>query len=130
MAGKHKLGKITLQVGAEPTESDIVVANVFARLGYDVEFIAPSRAYRVRTPDINMDGIAWEIKCPTSRKIDKFRQNISSALEQSQNMIIGTFRTKTTDEKIIKFIADYLKDHKKVKRLKVVTKNHQILDLR
>ncbi len=114
-----------MQVGAEPTESDILVANIFARLGSDVEFIAPSRAYRVRTPDIHMDGLAWEIKCPTSRKIDKFRQNISSALEQSPNVIIGTFRTKTTDEKIIKFIADYLKDHKKVKRLKVVTKTHQ-----
>lgn len=51
-------------------------------------------------------------------------------MEQSPNVIIGTFKTKTTDEKIIRFIIDYLKDHKKVKRLKVVTKDHQVLDLR
>lgn len=130
MARKGKLGKITMQVGAEPTESDIVVGNVFARLGFDIEFIAASRRYMVHTPDINMDGLTWEIKCPTSKKIDKFRQNISGALEQSQNIIIGTFRTKTKDEKIIRFIADYLKEHKKVKRLKVVTKTHEIIDLK
>lgn len=69
-----------MQVGAEPTESDILVANIFARLGSDIEFIAPSKAYRVRTPDIN---------------------------------IIRRF-TKI----------------KKIKRLKVITKTHRVLDLK
>ncbi len=119
-----------MQVGAEPTESDIVIANIFAKLGHDVEFLAASRAYRVRTPDMKIDGVAWEVKCPTSRKIDKFRQNISSALGQSQNVVIGTFRTKARDEKIIKFVTEYVEGRKRVKQLKVVTKKHEIIDIK
>lgn len=69
-----------MQVGAEPTDTDIVVANVFARMGCDVEFIAASRGYMVRTPDIRMAGLDWEIKCIESDRIDKVRRNISSAL--------------------------------------------------
>jgi hypothetical protein len=130
MARKHKSGKITMQVGAEPTESDIVVANVFARLGFDIEFIAPSRAYMVRTPDIHMDGLAWEIKCPESNKMDKIRQNIEEVVHQSKSIIIGTFRTPILDEKIIKYITKHFVKNRKIKRLKVVTKTHQVLDLK
>lgn len=39
MTRKRSLGAITMQVGAEPTESDIVVANIFAKLGFDVDFM-------------------------------------------------------------------------------------------
>ncbi len=122
-----------MQVGAEPTESDIVIANVFARLGSDVEFIAASKGYMVRTPDITMNGLAWEIKCIESGKIDKVRQNINAALGQSQNVIIGTFRTPIMDDKIMRFISKYLdndRHRKSVKRLLVVTKTHQVLDLK
>lgn len=119
-----------MQVGAEPTESDILVANIFARLGSDIEFIAPSKAYRVRTPDINMDGLAWEIKCIESNKMDKVRRNISSALGQSDNIIIGTFRTPILDDKIIDYIIRRFTKIKKIKRLKVITKTHRVLDLK
>ena len=104
---------------------------IFLRdLALILSLLPQAKAYRVRSPDINMDSLAWEIKCPSSQKLDKFRQNISSALQQSENIIVGTFRTKTNDEKIIKYITDYLKSQKKIKHLKVVTKAHKTLDLR
>ena len=127
---RKKIGKITMQVGAEPTESDILVANIFAKAGCSVEILAASKAYRVRTPDMNIDGVPWEVKCPKSRKSDKVRQKISDALGQSQNIIIGTFRSKMTDENILRAIDEYLNTHKRVKHLKVITKMHEIIDLK
>ena len=127
----HSFGSITMQVGAEPTASDIMVANIFAKLGHDVDFIAANKGYMVRTPDIHMDRIDWEIKCIESDKIDKVRRNISTALGQSGNIIIGTFRTSILDEKIIRYVQRHVLPKKKgIKRLKIVTKTHEVIDIK
>ena len=77
-----------------------------------------------------MDGLAWEIKCIESNKMDKVRRNISAALDQSENIVIGTFRTDILDDKIVSYIARRFTKIKKIKRLKVITKTHSVLDLK
>ncbi|MDR2524286.1 MAG: hypothetical protein LBC95_01950 [Candidatus Nomurabacteria bacterium] len=77
-----------------------------------------------------MDGKSWEIKCPTSGKMDKIRRNISGALKQSQNIIIGTFNTDIPDDKIIRYCQKYSTINKSIKKLIVITKHKQIIDIK
>jgi len=123
-------GRVTKQIGAYPKLSEQIVADVFAKAGFDVEFIAESRRYKQGSADINMMGVVWEIKCVESDKMDKVRRNVNKAAKQSTNIIIGTFKTDILDEKIIKYAMKYVKNLKSVKRCKIVTKKHEILDIK
>lgn len=123
-------GKITKQIGAFPDLSEQIVADIFACEGNNIEFIKPDTRYMVHTPDIKMNGLLWEIKCPESDKMDKIRRNINDALKQSNNVIIGTFETKILDEKIIRYVTTYSKTLKNINKLKIVTKTKEIIDIK
>lgn len=40
-----------------PERHELDVANYFAKLGYNIEFIPPSNIPEIHTPDILMDGV-------------------------------------------------------------------------
>ncbi len=63
----EKTGRITYPYNYQPEPHELATANVFAALGKDIEFIRPSRTRDAHTPDIEMDGIQWEIKCPMGK---------------------------------------------------------------
>jgi hypothetical protein len=124
-------GKITKQIGAYPDFSEQMVADLLAlERGKDIEFIKPDTRYKVHTPDINMGGERWEIKCPESNKMDKVRRNIDTAANQSANIILGTFDTNIPDEKIIRFTTKYVKNRKKIKKVIIVTKHKKVIDIK
>ena len=125
-----KRGRITKQIGAYPKLSEQIVADVFAEAGFDVEFIAENKGYKRHSADICMEGLDWEIKCVKSDKMDKVRRNLNKALKQSKNIILGTFNTDILDEKIIDYVSKYAKSLKTVKRMKVVNKKKEILDIK
>ena len=58
-------GKITIPAGVAPERHELETAAILAKFGHDVTFIMPSRTKGAKTPDIEMDGIDWEMKCPT-----------------------------------------------------------------
>lgn len=61
---KIKVGKIIIQNGIYPEKHELETANIFTKLGKDVEFIAPSKTRKAKTPDVIIDGMNWEIKSP------------------------------------------------------------------
>lgn len=97
---------------------------------FPLTFLAPSRTVKGKTPDVQIDGVLWEIKSPTGsskRTLDNITRRAS---KQSGNIIIDTRRTTLSDE----FIISQLKNNQNIlhgiRRIKVVNKKAILLDIR
>ena len=125
-----KKGKITPNgVVLEKHESATVV--FLTEQGLDVELI-PHRPkeHRVKTPDIRMKGRFWEIKSPKSAGARTIEHAMRSAGTQSDNIILDLRRSKMAEEKCLSRIKHELSFRKNIRRLLVITKSQQLLDLK
>jgi hypothetical protein len=61
---QKKEGKIIIPAGVLPEKHELETADYFASLGKDVVFQLPNRTKGSRTPDVMIDGVLWEMKCP------------------------------------------------------------------
>ena len=71
-----------------PEEHEFETAKLFAELGKDIVFLRPSSIPGIHTPDILMDGLEWEIKCPEGKGKRTIEQNIRKAEKQSHYIIV------------------------------------------
>lgn len=106
-----------------PERHELDVANYFAKLGYNIEFIPPSNIPEIHTPDILMDGVQWEIKCPQGKSQSTIENNIKKALIQSQYIIIDLKRTNLPSEYCISQAKLQFDKRTSIKRLIVIKKD-------
>ncbi len=113
-----------------PEAHEVDIAWILARhYKAVVEFLQPSLAYKIKTPDIVMNGIMWEIKSPTGSSRKFTVQYQFKGLEQSRNLIIDGRRTKLDDDHIKKQIQKEKKSRKRVGRLIFITNKLKIIEL-
>ena len=123
-----KHGKIDIsQLKIPPERHELETAKYFAALGYDIEFIPPSNSPNMRTPDIYMDGVSWEIKCPRGRSKRTIENNFRKAKEQSENIIFDLRRISISEEKCILELKQRFAQKRDVKRLPIIKKNGELL---
>ncbi len=88
------------------TSGELEIAHMLAvHFRCDVTFISPSRGYKVKTPDIEMNGREWEIKCALGNsKKTTIRRLLRRGKRQSPNIVLATYATALTDTFILKEI--------------------------
>jgi hypothetical protein len=126
---RTKAGKIIIPNNLYPEKHELATANVFTKLGKDVEFISPNRAKGSKTPDIRIDNKLWEMKCPQGSSKNTIYNALKRGVKQSKNIIIDLRVTKIPDEHAKKYVQN---SKSKVKSLKVViliTKSGKIIEL-
>lgn len=96
--------------------------------GFDIELLPPIQRKGARTPDIRMNGLDWEIKCPTGKSANTIKRAFKSALRQSKYIIFDLRGSKMTDEVTISKLEKEFKDIKSAERLLVITKKRNLLD--
>ena len=106
---------------------EINVANILAKDGHDISFIHVSN---MPTPDILMDGVAWEIKSPIGSGKRTIENTLRTALKQSENIILDLTRIKMSEENCNREIRKQLKKTNQIKRLMVINKDSTISRLR
>jgi hypothetical protein len=128
----QKYGKIIIPYGVIPEKHELETANFFAKLGKDIEFLKPSRIKGVRTPDIEIDGVRWEIKAPCGSSRRTIENNFRNAELQSQNIIFDLRRIGLKEKIAISQINRefYFQHGGKIKRVIIITKNNKSLDLK
>ena len=90
---KVRIGTIIVPPGVfTDVHEKIAVDFLAAKLGYDVTFLVPDRRRSAKTPDIEMNGLFWEIKSPTGRSSRTIENNLRLALRQSQNIVLDLRR--------------------------------------
>ena len=122
--------KISLQTGAIPTTEELEVANFLASKNKNIRFLAPSTEKGMKTPDIEMDGMQWEIKTPIGKSANTIKRAFKTALRQSKDIIFDLRHSKLPDEPNIDKLKKEFNDIKSAQRLLIITKKHELIDLR
>lgn len=123
---KRKFGKIIVPKGALPLLPELLVAEILARDGEDVEFI-PVRT--VPTPDILYAGEEWEIKSPVGKTSRTIENNLRNALKQSANIIVDLSRIKQPEQKAIKEIKRQARLLRGIGKVIIVTKTKEMIKI-
>jgi hypothetical protein len=125
-----KHGKTITPYGAIPEPHELDTARILNKLGKDVEFLPLVYAKGVKTPDIKMDELLWEIKSPKGDSSRTIENNLRAALKQSVNLIVDLRRTKLNEQKAISQISREFKLRKNIVRLLIIKKNQKLLDIK
>ena len=95
--------------------------------GYTIELIRPSHVPGVRTPDIIMEKVKWEMKSPKGKSKTTIEHAFQLAAKQSENIIFDLRRTSLPLNKSLAILAKLMKTSKRANRLLVITKRHELL---
>ncbi len=117
------------QNGVHLEEHEYKTVKLLLSLGYNIELQPPNQTKNTRSADLWMNGVLWEMKAPEGGGKNTVRHNLERAKKQSQNVIIDLHRCKLSDEQAIKELKHHFKLSKRFKRMKIITKSREILDL-
>ena len=121
-------GRIDIsQLNTPPDKSEFAVAKYFAELGKDIIFIPPSAIPGQHRPDILMDGVEWEIKCPEGSSKRTIENAIRTAVRQSKSIIIDLRRIQLSDSSSVSNLGKEFNGRKYIKRIYVIRKNGSLL---
>lgn len=97
------------------------------RAGYDVEILPIKYGDHVKSPDIQMNGVEWEMKAPKSNNPKRIERRIRDAVKQSQNVIFDSHRMSNLPDHIIKrHLMKCACAVRTLKRLIFVNKKHEV----
>ena len=96
--------------------------------GFDIELIPPSQIKNLKMPDMILQGVPWEMKSPVADGKYTIKNIVQNASHQSENILIDLRRCKISDEIAIKQIRHYFELSKRIRRVKIITKDGGILD--
>jgi hypothetical protein len=126
---KDYLNKITKQAFAIPDKDEMEVAMILVDNGaQSVLFLAPNLTPNTNTPDIFADQLYWEIKTPYKSSENTLKHSLKAALRQSENVIFYIKKLKIPEQNTLRTLKRLFISSKSAKRLKVITKNHKIID--
>jgi len=112
------IGRIDVSELISPPEPlEFETAKYFASLGKNVVFILPSHIPNQYSPDIRMDGVEWEIKCPIGKSKRTLENNMRKALKQSQNIIFDLRHLKLSEKSSITQLENEFNNRKRIKKL-------------
>lgn len=116
---------------SEPRPHERRVAEVANELfKSDIVFMRRSQS---RTPDLYVlkTNTRWELKSPKGGNKHTIQNNLREAEGQSANVILDLTRAKLTNEQGISRAREFIKKEKtRIKRLKVLTKDLTIIDIK
>lgn len=106
-------------------------AAALARAGKSVEFIPRREGDRLKSPDIVMDGIEWEMKAPKASGQKALDRVLRRAVHQSRNVVIDAARIEgSTDIQVDRDLRKVAAHIKGLKRLILVRKNREVVDIK
>ncbi len=124
-----KVGQIIIPANVYPWPHELRVAQILARAGFVVEFLLDTK--NIKTADVLVNGIPFEIKSPFTNKPDKLERVIKRALKQSCNIVFDTSRIKNmSDARLHQFLAFKAKHQPQINRLLLITKAGKIVDIK
>ena len=122
------LGKIDIsELNTPPEQAEFETAKYFAALGKDIAFIRPSAIPNQHRPDIRMDGVEWEIKCPLGDSKRTIENNMRKAIKQSHNVIFDLRHMRLSEEKSIAKLGKEFGINSQLRKLYVIKKDGTLL---
>lgn len=125
MFNNTEIGQVIIPGNTEPWPHEIRIAKILANAGFHVQFIA--KANNIKTPDMIVDGIEYELKSPRSGKMVAIERNLKRATKQSVNIIFDSSRMRgLRDDRILRNVIFQAEKQKLIKRIIFIDKAGQI----
>lgn len=125
---KPKKGKLKRNnVRLEPHEERTV--DFLREQGYDIELIPPSNSPKSKTPDLMMQGLAWEMKCPQGKSKATLENLVKKATKQSANIIIDLRNTKMDQGLAVKELMRRFNQITSIRRM-IIVQGPTIIDIK
>ena len=125
------IGQIDVSELISPPESlEFETAKYFAALGKNVVFILPSHIPNQHSPDIKMDGVEWEIKCPVGKSKRTLENNMRKALKQSRNIIFDLRHLKLSEKSSINQLENEFKNRTRIKKYLIIKKDGELIEFK
>ncbi len=123
------MGKKTLMgKGISLQEHEHATIKVLLLAGYNIQLIPPVQGKGIKTPDLTIDGVPWEMKAPMGNGKRTVQNTLIRAGKQSENIIIDLRRSKMQENQAIRDFEKEFFATKKLKHMKIITKKEEILD--
>lgn len=123
------LGKINIsRLNTPPEKHEFETAKFFASREKNITFLRPSSIPNIHRPDILMDGLEWEIKCPEGGSKRTIESNIRKAVTQSHYIIIDLRWIKVPEKQCLSQLELHFKTKPAIKRLLIITKNLELIE--
>ena len=116
--------------GVHLEEHEYATVKLLLNTGLDVELVPTSQVKGMRTPDISINGILWEIKSPTGNGKNTLKHTLQNASHQSNNVIVDLRRCKLPQEQAIKDLEQRFNLSKRIRRMKIITNDEIIIDFK
>ena len=96
----------------------------------DVVFIIPTYDYKRKTADIMMNGVEWEIKCPTGASKSTIGNQLRWGSKQSKSIVMDSRHTSLDYEEIEKRVKYEVLSKSSIKRVILINKTGKIVEIR
>jgi hypothetical protein len=122
---------IPSQMKVLPEEHELRTARILSEhFNTTVEFLVEHDGFMIKTPDIKMNGVEWEMKSPAGKSVTTINKQVERALQQSNRIIIDGYRCKIEDT-IIERRLKYECEHRRaIKQLLFITKDKKVLAIK
>jgi len=119
---------IKTDLADRPKDHELSAALILAQhFKADVVFLRPQLD---KTPDVQINGLRWEIKSPRGGGRKTIDNNLRSARKQSPNIVLDLRRAKINHRNAMSRTHHYLiSGPHKIKRLKVIAKSRKVIDI-
>jgi hypothetical protein len=121
--------KFTIPQGVYPEPHELETVYLLSKHGKSIEFIKPNMTKGVRSPDIQMDGLLWEIKSPKGKSKRTIEKQFHRASKQSKNLILDLRRVKISLKKSLSETQRQFKIRRYIKKVIIITKDGKVLTL-
>lgn len=96
--------------------------------GHNIELIPASQVKGMRTPDISIDGVLWEIKSPTGNSRHTMKHTLQNAAHQSSHVIVDLRRCKMSQDIAAKELEHHFRLSRRIHHMKIITVDEKIID--
>jgi hypothetical protein len=86
--------------------------------------------YRVHSPDIEMNGVLWEMKAPEGDSRTTIGRILRRASKQSKNIVIDSHHTSLSDEAVKKTLLFELSKRRQIRKIILITKDSEIIEIK
>lgn len=118
---------IETDLNNRPSDYELSAALILARyFKSDIIFLRPLKD---KTPDIEVKNMRWEIKSPKGSGKKTIENNLRAARKQSLNIIVDLRRMKMHQTKAIARIHFFLSKPYRFKKVLIITKNSEVVEI-
>ena len=116
--------------GVHLEDHEYATVKLLLSIGFNIELIPASQVKGMRTPDISINGVLWEIKAPTGNGKNTIKHTLQNASHQSNNVIVDLRRCKLNQDQAIKEMEQRFNLSKRIRRMKIITNDEKIIDFK